>query len=114
MGFLTTAHLLFLLDGLLWTVGLSLLAFLGGGTLGFLVAIGCSYGPRWSRFLVSCYVKLIQGTPLLVLLPLAYFGLPTLGLDVPALAAAAIALSIYVSAYLGAVSYTHLTLPTKA
>ena len=50
---------------------------------------------------MSCYVKLIQGTPLLVLLPLAYFGLPTLGLDVPALAAAAIALSIYVSAYLG-------------
>ncbi|KAF1020227.1 MAG: putative glutamine ABC transporter permease protein GlnM [Paracidovorax wautersii] len=101
MGFLTSAHLLFLLDGLYWTVGLSLLAFAGGGLLGFAVALGVTYGPRWSRFAVACYVKLIQGTPLLVLLPLAYFGLPTLGLDMPPLGAAALALSIYVSAYLG-------------
>ena len=36
-----------------------------------------------------------------MLLPLAYFGLPALGLDVAPLAAAAMALSIYVSAYLG-------------
>ena len=50
---------------------------------------------------MSLYIKLIQGTPLLVLLPLAYFGLPALGLDVAPLAAAALALSIYVSAYLG-------------
>ena len=101
MRFLTSAHLQFLFDGLLWTVGLSLLAFVGGGLLGFVVALGTSYGPRWSRLVVSLYVKLIQGTPLLVLLPLAYFGLPSLGLNVPPLGAAALALSIYVSAYLG-------------
>ena len=101
MRFLTFAHLQFLFDGLLWTVGLSLLAFVGGGLLGFLVALGTSYGPRWLRLAVSLYVKLIQGTPLLVLLPLAYFGLPSLGLNVPPLGAAALALSIYVSAYLG-------------
>lgn len=101
MGFLNAAHLRFLFDGLLWTVGLSLLAFAGGGLLGFAVALGSSYGPRWSRLLVSLYIKLIQGTPLLVLLPLTYFGLPALGLDVAPLAAAALALSIYVSAYLG-------------
>ena len=101
MRFLTSAHLQFLFDGLLWTVGLSLLAFVGGGLLGFVVALGTSYGPRWSRLAVSLYVKLIQGTPLLVLLPLAYFGLPSLGVNVPPLGAAALALSIYVSAYLG-------------
>ena len=66
MGFLNTAHLRFLFDGLLWTVGLSLLAFLGGGLLGFGVALASAYGPRWSRLLVSLYIKLIQGTPLLV------------------------------------------------
>ena len=101
MGFLNAAHIQFLLGGLLWTVGLSLLAFVGGGLLGFAVALGSSYGPRWSRLAVSLYIKLIQGTPLLVLLPLAYFGLPSLGLNVAPLMAAAIALSIYVSAYLG-------------
>jgi polar amino acid transport system permease protein len=101
MGFLNAAHMQFLFDGLLWTVGLSLIAFAGGGALGFLVALGASYGPRWSRLLVSLYVKLIQGTPLLVLLPLVYFGLPSLGLNIAPLAAAGIALSVYVSAYLG-------------
>ncbi len=101
MGFLNAAHLQFLFDGLLWTVGLSLIAFAGGGALGFLVALGASYGPRWSRLLVSLYVKLVQGTPLLVLLPLVYFGLPSLGLNIAPLAAAGIALSVYVSAYLG-------------
>lgn len=101
MGFLNAAHLRFLFEGLLWTVGLSLLAFIGGGLLGFAVALASSYGPRWSQLLVSLYIKLIQGTPLLVLLPLAYFGLPALGLDVAPLTAAAMALSIYVSAYLG-------------
>ena len=39
MRFLTSAHLQFLFDGLLWTVGLSLLAFVGGGLLGFVVAL---------------------------------------------------------------------------
>lgn len=101
MGFLNAAHMQYLFDGLLWTVGLSLIAFAGGGALGFLVALGASYGPRWSRLLVSLYVKLIQGTPLLVLLPLVYFGLPSLGLNIAPLAAAGIALSVYVSAYLG-------------
>ena len=101
MAILNAAHLKFLLDGLLWTVGLSLIAFVGGGLLGFLVALGAYYGPAWSRRLVRWYIKLIQGTPLLVLLPLAYFGLPALGLNISPLAAAALALSVYVSAYLG-------------
>jgi polar amino acid transport system permease protein len=47
------------------------------------------------------YIKLIQGTPLLILLFLTYFGLPSLGLVVEPLMAAALGLSIYVSAYLG-------------
>jgi polar amino acid transport system permease protein len=101
MGFLNLAHLQFLFEGLLWTVALSVLAFVGGGLLGFAVALGRLYGWRLSRTAVSMYIKLIQGLPLLVLLPLAYFGLPAIGIDVKPLTAAALALSIYVSAYLG-------------
>ena len=101
MTILSAAHLKFLFDGLLWTVCLSLIAFIGGGLLGFLVALGAHYGPTWSRRLVRWYITLIQGTPLLVLLPLAYFGLPAIGLNISSLTAAALALSIYVSAYLG-------------
>jgi polar amino acid transport system permease protein len=101
MTALTAPQLLFLLSGLKWTVVLSLMAFVGGGLLGFVVAIARSYGPRFTRQLVMLYIKLIQGTPLLVLLSLAYFGLPSLGMNIEPLTAAGIGLSIYVSAYLG-------------
>jgi polar amino acid transport system permease protein len=101
MTSLTVPQLQFLLNGLVWTVALSLLAFVGGGALGFIVAIARVYGPRITRQLVMLYIKLIQGTPLLVLLSLAYFGLPSLGLNIEPLTAAALGLSIYVSAYIG-------------
>ena len=101
MTSLTAPQLQFLLNGFVWTVALSLLAFAGGGLLGFVVALARVYGPRFTRQLVMLYIKLIQGLPLLVLLPLAYFGLPSLGIEVQPLTAAALALSIYVSAYLG-------------
>ena len=101
MSALTAPQLLFLVNGLAWTVALSLLAFAGGGLLGFAVAIARVYGPNITRQMVMLYIKLIQGTPLLVLLSLAYFGLPSLGLNVEPLTAAGLGLSIYVSAYLG-------------
>ena len=101
MTSLTAPQLQVLLNGLGWTVLLSLLAFAGGGVLGFAVAIARVYGPNATRQLAMLYIKLIQGTPLLVLLSLAYFGLPSLGLNIEPLTAAGLGLSLYVSAYLG-------------
>jgi polar amino acid transport system permease protein len=98
---LTDQQLLFLLRGFGWTIVLSLLAFAGGGLLGAVLALARVYAPRPLRALAMVYIKLIQGTPLLILLFLAYFGLPALGLDVEPLVAAALGLSAYVSAYLG-------------
>jgi len=101
MTLLTVPQLLFLLNGFAWTVLLSLLAFAGGGLLGFAVAIGRVYGPAATRRAVMLYIKLVQGTPLLVILSLAFFGLPALGFNIKPLTAAGLGLSIYVSAYLG-------------
>ncbi|WP_194714615.1 amino acid ABC transporter permease [Noviherbaspirillum soli] len=101
MSLLTGPQLQFLFQGLSWTVVLSVMAFIGGGLLGFAVAILRVYGPAPVRNLTMLYIKLVQGTPLLVLLSLAYFGLPTLGLRIEPLTAAGLGLSIYVSAYLG-------------
>ncbi|WP_284614995.1 amino acid ABC transporter permease [Aquabacterium humicola] len=98
---LTNDQLLFLLRGFGWTAALSLLAFAGGGLLGFVLALARVYAPRPLRLLAVLWIKLIQGTPLLILLFLAYFGLPALGLAVEPLVAAAFGLSLYVSAYLG-------------
>jgi polar amino acid transport system permease protein len=98
---LTPEQLLFLLRGFGWTIVLSLLAFAGGGALGFVLALTRVYATRSLRTLAMLYIKLIQGTPLLILLFLTYFGLPALGLVVEPLQAAALGLSAYVSAYLG-------------
>lgn len=94
-------HLIFLLNGVLWTLVLSAMAFVGGGILGFLVALGRIAPSRAVRLLTASYVQLIQGTPLLVIMFIIYFGLPTLGFSITPLFAAGISLTIYVSAYLG-------------
>lgn len=94
-------HLIFLLNGVLWTLVLTAMAFVGGGILGFLVALGRIAPSRAVRLATASYVQLIQGTPLLVIMFIIYFGLPTLGFSITPLFAAGISLTIYVSAYLG-------------
>nr|WP_236599880.1 amino acid ABC transporter permease [Ramlibacter alkalitolerans] len=90
-----------MLQGAGWTLVLSLMAFVGGGVGGFLVAL-CRISPMRSlRWLSTGYVQLVQGTPLLILMFLAYFGLSIVGLSLPALVAAGLAMTIYVSAYIG-------------
>ena len=83
-----------------WTVALSLIAFVGGGLLGGLLVV--ARVARWpgAERLVGAYVQVFQGTPLLMQLFLAYFGLALLGLQVSAWAAASLALTLYASAFL--------------
>lgn len=83
-----------------WTVALSLMAFIGGGLLGLaLLALRLTRWP-WAERAVALYVQLFQGTPLLMQLFLAYFGLALLGINVPAFVAAGAALTLYGSAFL--------------
>ncbi len=94
-------YLAYMLHGAAWTVGLSALGFAGGGVLGFGIALTRISRHRPLRWVSNIYVQLIQGTPLLILMFLSYFGLGLLGFDVPPLAAAGFAMTIYASAYLG-------------
>ena len=83
-----------------WTVLLSLIAFVGGGVVGLiLLAMRVSPLP-WLRRIVVVYVEVFQGTPLLMQLFLAFFGLPLLGVDVSPWVAATVTLTLYTSAYL--------------
>ena len=88
-----------LLQALPWTVGLSLIAFVGGGIVALALLFARIARLRGAEAFVSGYVQLFQGTPLLMQLFLAYFGLG-LFVQIPALAAAALALTLYASAYL--------------
>lgn len=101
IGHLGPAQLTFLLQGAVWTVVLSLIACLGGGVLGLVVAL-CRVAPAQGlRVATAIYIQLVQGTPPLVAMFLLYFGLPGLGFNVPSLLAAGLALIVNVSAFLG-------------
>ena len=83
-----------------WTVLLSLIAFIGGGAVGLALLVARLARLRGAEPLVSGYVQLFQGTPLLMQLFLAYFGLALFGINVSPWVAAALALTFYTSAFL--------------
>ena len=85
--------------GLLFTVPLTLITFVGGISLGFVLALGRLYGPKPLVALVRFYVWLIRGTPLLVQLFLIFYGLPSAGITLDAFTAAVIGFTLNVGAY---------------
>jgi len=83
-----------------WTVGLSLIAFIGGGVVGLgLLLLRLSKAPG-AETAISAYVQLFQGMPLLVQLFLAYYGLGLFGINTSPWVAAAAGLTLYTSAFL--------------
>lgn len=66
---------------------------------GILIAVGRLYGPRWLRPILTCYVEMIRGTPLVLQLYVIFFLLPELGLFLPKLAAGILGLALNYSAY---------------
>lgn len=98
---LNSDHIFFLVMAARWTLLLSLIAFFGGALAGLPVALLRSSSSRLLRTVSGAYVQLIQGTPLLILIFLSYFGLGILGFKLPPLVAAGLALTLYASAFLG-------------
>jgi polar amino acid transport system permease protein len=83
-----------------WTVLLAATALLGGGAFGALLTLAAIARHRAARLSVTGFTQLIQGTPLLVLLLMTYFGLSALGVEVGPFAAASVALIVYAGAFL--------------
>ncbi|ALJ36679.1 amino acid ABC transporter permease [Azospirillum brasilense] len=83
-----------------WTVVLSLVSFIGGGLLGMALLYLRIGKARAGQIFVQGYVELFQGTPLLMQLFLAFFGLGLFGIDVPAWLAAGLALILWTAAFL--------------
>jgi polar amino acid transport system permease protein len=102
MTFMPIDHFGFLLMGAWGTVQLSALAFVGGGLIGLAVALARVSPVKAVRRIAAGYIQVLQGTPLLVLMGVCFFGPNIAGIgSVPALVAAALAITIYASAFLG-------------
>ncbi|ENF8747246.1 amino acid ABC transporter permease [Vibrio fluvialis] len=82
-----------------WTVALSLIAFVGGGLLGLFITLLRSTRHSVFTGVIKLYVELFQGTPLLMQLFLAFFGLSLVGVEVSAWTAAVLSLTLFSSAF---------------
>ena len=89
-----------LLRGAVATVLVSLAAILLGFAAGAVIAAAATSGPRPARVAAGVYVSFFRGVPLLVQLLLAYYALPFLGLDIPAIVAAVGTLGLCCAAYM--------------
>lgn len=83
-----------------WTVLLSLVSFAGGGMVALLLLFMRISRKKSMRVFARYYVELFQGTPLLMQLFIAFFGLGLLGIDVPAWLAAGLTLILWAAAFL--------------
>jgi len=89
-----------LLVGMQWTLLLSLVAFICGGVAGLLVLLARLSDNFVLRGAAKGYIELFQGTPLLMQLFMVFFGIALFGVDISAWMAAAIALTLFTSAFL--------------
>lgn len=84
-----------------WTLALSAIAFLGGGVGGLIVALMRTSDNKVARAVTVGFIRLFQGTPLLMQLFLFYFGMAIFGFAINPWIAAAAALTAHASAFLG-------------
>jgi polar amino acid transport system permease protein len=93
---------LYLLGAVRWTLLLSLVAFSGGMAFGFLIALARISRFAVLRLLASGYIQLFQGTPVLIQLFIAYYGIAVLfDLKIEAWTAVSLAFTGYSAAFLG-------------
>ncbi|OWT55724.1 amino acid ABC transporter permease [Candidimonas nitroreducens] len=97
---MTSQQFMFLINGLWGTVILSVLTFLFGGLLGFLISLMKVSASGLLRAVASTYITVLQGIPLLVLMGVAFYGPSLFDITLDPLFAAVLALTLYASAYL--------------
>lgn len=96
-----TNELFFLMQGLKWTLALTVIGFIGGGIFGLCVALARTVENPIGRRITAGYIAVFQGTPLLMQLFVVYYGVALVGLDIDAWIAVAIAFTLHASAFLG-------------
>lgn len=87
------------LSGAWITLQMAFWATLAGFALGLGCAIARNGGPVWLRHVVGAYVEFIRNTPLLIQSYFLIFGMSSIGLTMPIMVGAILALVINIGAY---------------
>ncbi len=82
------------------TIILSLIAFVGGSIVAAILLLLKTLKQQWVHYIINTSIQLLQGSPLLILLFMGFFGLPLLGIHVTVWLAATVILIAYTSAFL--------------
>ena len=84
-----------------WTIILSAIAFIMGGIIGFIITLMRISSIKWVKFISLIYIEFFEGTPLLLQLFLAFFGISVVfGINLSPLLAATVALTTFTSSFL--------------
>jgi polar amino acid transport system substrate-binding protein len=94
----TRRYLPSLVHASLITIVLSCLSMGLAAVLGVAIASGRVYGSRFTRVLLTGYVEIMRGTPILLQLFVLYYGIAT-AIRLPAFAAALLGLALNYAAY---------------
>lgn len=96
-------NLPFMLEGLKYTLGLSVIAILTSFVLGTLLAGARLSSSRYLRYPAVAYIELVRSVPLILFILYIFFILADVGIDASPFWAAAVAMSIFASAYIAEV-----------
>jgi polar amino acid transport system permease protein len=88
-----------LLQGLAFTVALTVVSTVTGIAVGTACASARTFGPKWLHGPIAAYVELIRNTPFIVQLFFIFFGLPAAGVKLDESTAAFLAMTINLGAY---------------
>lgn len=89
-----------ILEGLPYTLGLSLVGFILGTILGFFVALMRMSRYRVLRYIAAMHISFMRGIPMMVFLFFIYYGLPFMGIHLDAIIASIAAFTWMSSAYI--------------
>jgi polar amino acid transport system permease protein len=101
MRSLNSGDIIYLILAVRWTVLLSVYAFVGGGIVGLGVALARTSTSRALRWVAIGYIRVFQGTPLLLQLFLVFFGGDMIGIPLGAWVSAILGFSLNAGAFLG-------------
>jgi polar amino acid transport system permease protein len=88
-------------QGLLLSIELALISILIGCLIGFALAVAYNGGGRVTRWLVAAYVEFVRNVPLLLLVYLVFYGIPSAGgFAYGATESFVVTLSLYAGAHL--------------
>jgi polar amino acid transport system permease protein len=94
-------EIIFITLAVRYTVMLSLIAFAGGAVGGLVIALMRVSENKYYRWSAVAFIRVFQGTPLLMQLFLAYFGMTIIGFPIDPWTAASVALILHAAAFLG-------------